>query len=346
MKHRIATALLADELPDDVFDDVAAMLDSGRIPRLDAAAMKKLIGHTHIWIDRHPPRAYSLARFGVLAAPLIPARKAADRAEREFLIAEAYREYAAACVARRFINEAAGAVIEAKRRYRSPEIAPFVRAEPVLVELNAAWVMFYQDAVPLSLREMDRLSKKFLDEFHDERRYTIVRQYIAAIQMQTGRAQEALTVLLEVFNLTIERGWTNAHAAITHNVAGCMKLLGDACPPHLVERARELVEEHIEGHAPRSGYILAEQLKKEGKSSEAISELYKVRAEFQARGDDIIAAATVRGIVELLIPAGRDTEAHFIGEVAIEELESAGMLLEARRIRELLGGPEQRRRTG
>jgi hypothetical protein len=121
-----------------------------------------------------------------------------------------------------------------------------------------------------------------------------------------------------------------------------MEKTGERCPPQFVEQARELIEQVLEGHAPRTGYVLAEQLKNRGKASEAISELYKVRAEFEAKGDSVLAAQAARALVEVLIPAGRVSEARFVGGAALEELEAAGMLLEARRLRELLGfGPEK-----
>ena len=339
---RVATALLGEQLDDAFFEDAEYFVHRGTAPRLDATLVERLNEFTRNAIAPTPPRGYLLARFGLLAAARIAAKTADERAQRDFVLADAYRQHLAACVGMRFITEARDSALKAKELYRKKSVAPLVTFQPTLTEMNEAWIAFYSDDVDLALRTMKRCTETLRDRFHDDVRYSITRNHYGSMLMQVERVREAAEVFVELLRFVTVNN-PSFRGAVSHNANAALERLGNDCPQDWIELSRELVNEYLPGQAARSKYIHADELKRQGRKAEAVSVLYMIRAEFEAGGQEVVAAATVRAIVQDLVPLGRRSEAELIGYPAIELLERHGMLFEARRIRELLdGGPATR----
>jgi tetratricopeptide (TPR) repeat protein len=350
---RIANALRGESLGEDFFDDVAVAvrnLSTHRFvaayaPLFEADVVKRLQEITPGWITRHAPRGLLLARLGVLINPRTPGATREERAERRFREAESYRLLLAALVANRLITEAKAAARRARALYRLPAVARRVKHESVLVDLNIAWIAFYQDEIDLALRIIARVCDALLERFRDYQRYAIVSNHHASMLVHLGRYEEALQLLIDAWNACGASGNAVLRASFLHNMSYCQEKLGGANPPETLETVQTMLQQlEMESQIPRTGYLKVEQLRKEGRFHEMVSELYMMRAEFLARGESYVAAATVRAIVDELVPLERLSEAAFIGNPAIEVLESVGMIHEARRIREHLGRPKPRRR--
>jgi hypothetical protein len=297
---------------------------------VDANIIEGLHGLTRDWIDRLAPRAYVFGEVGIMAA---------DALGDPFLMAESHRLQLAVCIARRFIVEAAHHATTAALLYRTPAAAGRVTYQPALVDLNVAWIDYYSDDVNAGLARLTDVVRTFRDTFRDPFRCSVAREYLASMLMQVDRFEEALKILVEDAEFIESHDLPQRRAAIQHNLVFCIGKMGGDCSQEMIDRARELVADHIDGQAERSRYLQVGALKKQGKHAEAVSELYKIRAEFEARGDAVIAAATVRAIVQELVALGRNSEAEYIGRPAVATLEKNGMLLEARRIRRLLNTP-------
>jgi hypothetical protein len=295
--------------------------------KLDEKTIVALHRATSNWIDRHAPRAYLIGRLGILAA---------DAAADPFLMAESHRLQLAVCVNRRFIVEAAHHATAAALLYRAPGAAQRATYQPALVNLNVAWIHFYCDDVDDGIALMGEVGRTLHDTFHDLFRYSIAREHLASMLIQVERFGEALQILFDDAKFIESHDLPQRLAAVQHNLVLCIGKMGGHCPQEMIDRARELVAEVIDGQSERSRYLQVGALKKKGRHAEAVSELYKIRAEFEARGDAVIAAATVRAIVQELVALGRITEAKYIGRPAIKTLEENSMLLESRRIRRLL----------
>jgi hypothetical protein len=285
---------------------------------------------TREWIDRDATCAYLFGRAGIMAA---------GACGDPFLMAESHRGQLAVCVNRRFIVEASHHATTAALLYRAPAAAQRATFEPVLVNFNVAWIHFYSDDVDAGIALMTDVGRTLRDTFHDPFRYSVAREHLASMLIQVERYDEALKILVDDAEFIESHDLPQRLAAVQHNLVLCIGKMGGDCPQPMIDRARELVAERIDGQAERSRYLQVGALKKKGKHSEAVSELYKIRAEFEARGDAVIAAATVRAIVQELVALGRVTEAEYIGYPAIETLEANSMLLESRRIRGLLNAP-------
>jgi len=269
---------------------------------LDRATTRRLITLAHDALSRDPNRAVWISRLAI---------RAADTPIDE---GDAWREYAAALLELREYENARVAVERAHTTYRRAGGAE--HNEAVLGALESFVLHELGDSLAaLSLIEKNA---RTLLRFNDKKAYVRARAIHAMMLFNIGRYSEAADTYAEIAN--VDDSETLAHAVLM--IGRCAVKLGE------IERARQCFETALEmfesldlrTEIPRVRKGIAEILVAHGRTHEAISELYKARAEFLAMELPVIAAFVALDIVDLLLAVGRTSEIELLCDACPDRL--------------------------
>jgi tetratricopeptide (TPR) repeat protein len=260
---------------------------------LDSATTRRLIGLAHDALSRDPNRAVWISRLAIRAAR-----------EGETLIDEgdAWREYAAALLEVGDYEDAHVAVERARMVYQL--ISGAEHNEAVLWAVEGRVLHELGDSIR-ALQRIDASARTLL-RLNDKKTYVRVRSIYAVVLFALCRYREAADMYAEMVNDCDAE--TLAHVVLM--IGRCAVKLGE------IERAQQCFETALQmfdelglrPEIPRVRKGIADILLVQGRTHEAISELYKARAEFLAMSLPVMAALVALDIVELLIGIGRTSE--------------------------------------
>lgn len=270
----------------------------------DAVLAQWLIKEAHALLGREPRKALDLARVATrIAASMVAPETETDLALR--IEGDAWREYAAAQLELGHYEVALGAVRQADLFY---SVTPFtmVRESAILGLIRGRIydALGNSEAGLLEIERSGNMLKGFCD---DAKTYVKARTIYASILLSMMRYEEALDVFESSGALAEEEGDTETLAYILNCVGLCAHHLGDQ------ERAQECFETSMQmfedlglkQEIPRSRGGMVLVLIARGRYNEAISELYKNRADFLALRMPILAAEVSLRIVDTLLLANR-----------------------------------------
>jgi len=257
---------------------------------LDRATTRRLITLAHDALSRDPNRAVWISRLAI---------RAADTPIDE---GDAWREYAAALLEVGEYEDARAAVGRARTVYRAA--GDVEHNEAVLGAVEGRILHELGDSVR-GLRRIDDSARTLL-RLNDKKTYVRVRSVYAAILFHLGRYREAA----DMYDAMADDYDTETLAHAVNIIGRCAVKLGD------IERAEQCFETALEmfdhlglrAEMPRVRRGIADVLVVHGRIHEAISELYKARAEFLAMTLPVLAAFVALDIVELLLLVGRASE--------------------------------------
>lgn len=285
-------------------EEVRRLADEETWPEapLGSTTTRRLIALAHDTLSRDPNRAVWISRVAIrgAGAPI-------DRGD-------AWREHAAALLEVGDYAEAQRAVGRARRIYRT--IGDTQHNEAVLGAIEA-YVLHELGDSPQALSRIEKSARTLL-RFNDKKAYVRARAIHAMVLFNVGRYSEAADTYAEIAN--IDDSETLAHAVLM--IGRCAVKLGET------ERARQCFETALEMfealglrmEIPRVRKGFAEILVVHGRTHEAISELYKARAEFLAMELPVLAAFVALDIVDLLLTAGRISEIELLCEACPDRL--------------------------
>jgi len=264
-----------------------AAMDAG------SATTRRLIALAHDALSRDPNRAVWIARLAIRVAR-----------EGDALVDEgdAWREYAAALLEVGDYEDAHVAVERARMVYQL--IRGAEHNEAVLWAVEGRILHELGDSIR-ALQRIDASARTLL-RLNDKKTYVRVRSIYAMVLFNLCRYREAADMYAEMVNDFDTE--TLAHAV--NMIGRCAVKLDD------VERAQQCFETALEmfeqlglrAEIPRVRKGIADVLVVQGRVHEAISELYKTRAEFLAMSLPVMAALVTLDIVELLLDVGRTSE--------------------------------------
>jgi len=272
---------------------------------LGSAATRRLIALAHDALSRDPNRAVWISRLAIRVA------KYGDALADE---GDAWREYAAALLEVGDYEDAHIAVERARMVYRLAGGAEHNHA--VLLAVEGRILHELGD----SLRGLQRIdeSARTLLRLNDKKTYVRVRSIYAVVLFNLCRYREAADTYAEMVNDYDTE--TLAHAVLM--IGRCAVKLGE------IERARQCFETALEmfedlglqPEIPRVRKGMAEVLIAHGRVHEAISELYKARAEFLTMELPILGALVALDVIDLLLAVGRMSEIELLCNACPERL--------------------------
>jgi len=281
---------------DDAAEDAVRQLEESETwpaKAFDSATTRRLIALAHDALSRDPNRAVWISRLAIRMAR-----------EGEALIDEgdAWREYAAALLEVGDYEAAYIAVVRARMVYQLTNGAEHNQA--VLWAVEGRILHELGDSIR-ALQRIDASARTLL-RLNDKKTYVRVRSIYAMVLFNLCRYREAADMYAKMVNDFDTE--TLAHAV--NMIGRCAVKLDD------VERAQQCFETALEmfeqlglhAEIPRVRKGIADILLVQGRTHEAISELYKSRAEFLAMSLPVMAALVTLDIVELLIEVGRTSE--------------------------------------
>ena len=271
-------------------EEVRRLADGERPLSLDSATTRRLIASAHDSLSRDPNRAVWISRLAI--------RGAGSAVEK----GDSWREHAAALLEVGDYEEAQRAIGRARMAYRTAGGAE--HNEAVLGAVEGRILHELGDSLR-GLRRIDASARTLL-RLDDKKAYVRVRSVYAAILFNLGRYREAA----EIYGAMADDYDPEMLAHAVNIIGRCAVKLGD------VERARQCFETALEMfeqlglcvEIPRVRKGIAEVLLTHGRINEAISELYKARAEFLRMELPIVAAFVALDIVDLLLRVGRTSE--------------------------------------
>jgi tetratricopeptide (TPR) repeat protein len=264
---------------------------------LGSATTRRLIALAHDALSRDPNRAVWISRLAIRVA-----REGEALADE----GDAWREYAAALFEVGEYHDAKMAVERARLVYLMASDAEHNQA--VLSAIEGRVLHELGDSI--GALQCVEASAQTLLRLNDKKTYVRVRTIYASIQFNLGRYREAAETYAAMAVLAEQEGDSETLAHAVHVIGRCAVKLGE------MERGRQCFETALEmfdqlglrPEIPRVRKGFAEILIAQGRVHEAISELYKARAEFLAMALPVIAALVALDIVDLLLRVGRTSE--------------------------------------
>jgi tetratricopeptide (TPR) repeat protein len=273
---------------------------------LDRATTRRLIALAHDALSRDPNRAVWISRLAIRAA-------AAPVEE-----GDAWREHAAALLEVGEYEEARAAVGRARAIYR--RAGSVEHNEAVLGAIESCLLHELGDSRgALSLIEM---SARTLLRLNDKKAYVRARTIHATVLFSLGKYREVAGMYAAMAELAEQEGDSETLAYAVLVIGRCAVKLGEISrAQRCFETALEMFETlGLRTETPRVRKGIAEVLVEHGRVHEAISELYKARAEFLSMQLPVIAALVALDIVDLLLTVGRTSEIELLCETCPERL--------------------------
>jgi tetratricopeptide (TPR) repeat protein len=254
------------------------------------------------------------------------------------LEADAWRELAEVWKRCNHLMRARRAALRAKALYRRPELAPL--KDEARLDLTLGQIVFQQNQHEQGLAIVQRAGERLRDDWHDPLAFAKALAIYGTLLMRIREYERALPY----FHESIKAGGSVLDddeftvAANLFNHAFCAIETGDPSGPENLALAREKFEAlGLVDPLLRCDALGAVLLRRQGRVSEAISELYKVRSAFAALGLPNTASRWTVTIVEWLMEQQRFSEAVHAAEGEKQHLLDAGLYDDATRLDELLG---------
>ena len=347
----LARALASPPFDDAVYDAIGALIaqltgrkgeDDDASPLNDAELVETIIEHGRELMSGDLTRPVALLHLATLLAARGPAPHPAPAGLKLLLEGDAWRWYALALLRCGRCREAKRAALESMRFYHQPIVRPHIHAQFALLEITYGQILCLggdaSRGEQMILRAAEHL--RFLGETHF---YCVAKTTYGGMLIEQQRWSEAMGVLFETAEIAHGIGDRPVVVAAIYNGGCCLFMTGlkgsEACSKLSMELLEEL---SMDSELPRAGWLRAMLMWRQGRVSEAISELHKIRSTYLIEGSPIVAAQFSLPLVEALIEAKRYSEALLVGSADVELLASAGLTLEEKRLRSLLEQcPEQ-----
>lgn len=273
---------------------------------LGSATTRRLIALAHDTLSRDPNRAVWISRLAI--------RAAATAIEE----GDAWREHAAALLEVGEYENARSAVARARMVYR--RAGSVEHNEAVLGAIESCLLHELGDSLrALALIE---ISARTLLRLNDKKAYVRARTIHATVLFSLGKYREVADMYAAMAELAKHEGDSETLAYAVLVVGRCAVKLGEITrAQQCFETALEMFETlGLRTETPRVRKGIAEILVEHGRIHEAISELYKARAEFLSMELPVIAALVALDIVDLLLRVGRTSEIELLCDMCPESL--------------------------
>jgi tetratricopeptide (TPR) repeat protein len=290
------------------------------LPRpLGGDAVSGVVRRAHELLGREPRVAQSLARLALRLSQHLAASRSFDA---QLIQGDAWRECAAAHLEMSEYVDAYEAIGKAKTCYSLSNSARMNAAILALLEGRALLSLGRRDE---ALEAIEGASRVLLDSKADRKKYVQARTMYAVVLLDMGRYDEALDVFTATGNLARQAGDKETLAYILWNVGICAARTGDTVRgKRCLDSALRYFERlGLASEVPHVRKELVAILKIQGRFNEAISELFKIRAEFLALGIPVAAALAALSIVEVLLLSGRSTDVPSLCEEMVETFRAA-----------------------
>jgi tetratricopeptide (TPR) repeat protein len=312
-------ALGIGEASDEEWEAVTASLAAP----FEADIINRVIHRAHQLLARKPHDARRLARLALRMTPHINLDTCSDP---HLVEGDAWRECAAAHLEMAEFADAYDAVCVARACYSR---SPSSRINAAILMLLEGRSLFELGRADEALVAVERGSSELLDSGADRKKYVQARTIHASILVGMGLPGAALDVFSDAADLARKAGDKETLAYILSNAGLCAAKL--AAKPGDLERAKRCFDSALRyfdnlglrAEMPHVRAALVTILKQQGRYNEAISELFKVRAEFLSLDIPVAAALAALRIVEVLLLCGRTAEISAICDEMLRTLTAA-----------------------
>jgi tetratricopeptide (TPR) repeat protein len=345
-KAHLATALLRRKIESWAFPVIDQLIEEltdthgtpPASPLFDARVVRSTLRHSRHVMMCSEDGGLALARLATLLVPHLPSRTAHEAKRALFLEADAFRLYASALFRKKRIFDAKEAADRSRYLFKIPLLRKIAGRYLEILNLTAGQIAFELGDTDLGLAIVARAADRLHVTYGDELRFLKGRQIYGTLLMKLQRWAEAAEAFDEILEIAEETGNPELRTALTQCVALCGKRLGEEHADSCHASAMKLVKATgIGNDVARSEWMLIIDLQNNGKISEAISEMYKLRQSYIDAGNELRAESAVTPtIVETLVSEGRLTEARKLGEIALLPLAEAGLKIAETRIRNAL----------
>jgi tetratricopeptide (TPR) repeat protein len=345
-KAHLATALLGRKIEPWAFPVIDQLIEEltdthgtpPASPLFDARVVRSTLSHARHVMMCSEDHGLALAHLATLLVPHVPASTPHEVRRVLFLEAEAYRLYASALYRKKRVFEAKAAADTSRDRFKVPMLRKVSGRYLEILNLTAGQIAFELGDTDLGLAIVSRAADRLHITYGDRIRFLKGRQIVGTLLMKLQRWADAADVFDEILEIAEETGNVELRTALTQGVAICGKHLGEEHADRCHASAMKLVKATGIGQdVARSEWMLIIDLQHNGKISEAISEMYKLRQSYIDAGNELRAESAVTPtIVETLVSEGRLTEARKLGEMALVPLAEAGLRIAETRIRNAL----------
>lgn len=344
----------------EAIESLLSRLATGHTPAsalLESAVVKRFIYHSRRLLGADPQKAVVVS----LAAVELVSRMGVGvgartwtRANRRLirLEANAWKEHALALLKAGEYRAADKASRLARRFFTFYEalgpalVVAKADAEANELKLIHGQIVFHLGEEKKGLALVDEAADYLLVVLDEKKKYVRARTIYATLLMRQDSFDEAMDVFQQAAECAEEAGDKETPAYILGNIAFCAAKLGD------FERAQQCVELSLAmlselgltSELPRLRASLIEMLRARGRYNEAISELYKVRAEYLTMSLPVVAATFSLDIVELLYVANRDRDVGALCAEMVATFTRVGLKKEAMRALAYLNDLAQRAR--
>jgi len=288
------------ELRDDTGETAA--------PLRQMTVVEKLVLHGRHLINREAPRALLITNLTVLLAPKVQCDTPADEARMRLLDANAHRWYATALLYLGRCFEAEEAALDARERYRQPDVRRLVTDEEAQLDLTSGQILFHLGETERAMQLLTQAGDVFL-MLGNRKRCAVARITKGGMLWHQARWDEALKEFGEAHQ--IGNGFLDPEAVAgnAHNVGYCAFMAGRPDVEELLEAAMAMLEDlKMTTEIPKCHGTKAMVLIGKGRVDEGLSEWRTMYAKYVALEMEIIAAQATPQIVEELLKAGRDSK--------------------------------------
>jgi tetratricopeptide (TPR) repeat protein len=271
------------------------------LPRpIEADAICRVISRAHDLLARDPAGASRLARLALRMTQHIN-KTCSDP---DLIEGDAWRESAAAHLELAEYADAYDAVEKAHACYSRTSAG---RINAAILSLIEGRTLFDLGRYPEAIAAVEHGAAELLDTGADRKKYVQARTIHAVILVGMGQPDAALDVFSSAADLAMKAGDKETLAYIMWNTGLCAARLEDTAR---AKRCLDSALQYFEGlglkaEVPHVRSAMVATLRVQRRYNEAISELYKIRAEFLALGIPVRAARSALEIVELLLLCGR-----------------------------------------
>jgi tetratricopeptide (TPR) repeat protein len=272
--------------------------------QFEPGAVGRVICRAHELLSRAPTDAQSLARLALRMTRRVNATICSDL---PLIEGDAWRECAAAHLEMAEFDDAHQAVGKARVCYARSKSA---RVNAAILSLIEGRTLFELGRWAEALASVDEGSRELIDSGADRKKYVQAMTIKAVILLGMGQPDAALDVFSAATNLATQSGDNETLAHILSNVGLCAAKLGDTSHAKLCfESSLQLFDDlGLTSEMPFVRTAMVSILKVKGRHNEAISELFKIRAEFLSLDIPVRAAIASLEIVELMLVCGRCAE--------------------------------------
>jgi tetratricopeptide (TPR) repeat protein len=270
----------------------------------EADTVGRVICRAHELLGKAPTEAQSLAS---LALRMTRQLNAATCSDLPLIEGDAWRECAAAHLEMAEFDDAYQAIARARVCYARSRSSRINAAILLLIEGRT---LFELGRSSEALAAVDLGSSELLDSGADRKKYVHARIIRASILMGMGQPDAALDVFSAAADLATQTGDNETLAHVLSNIGLCVAKLGDTRGAKLCfESALQLFYDlGLRVDMPGVRTAMVSILKVQRRHNEAISELFKVRAEYLSLGIPVRAAISSLEIVGLMLVCDRCAE--------------------------------------